>query len=98
MFDKLYQGFPVFASLAQIFNHLIAEIVFVPPLRWNGRCMPLNLLIRQLAQLFLERAEVQAASAQAPVKDVLFEKLKTFGLFRRLPRFGRSANDGPGQK
>src|ERR1017187_10486090 len=98
MFNELYQSFPVFASLAQIFHHLVAKITLAPPRRRNGVGITLNLSVRQPAELFLERAEIQPAAAQAAVKYMLFQKLKTFWLFRRLPRFGRPANDRQAQK
>jgi hypothetical protein len=98
MFNELYQSFPVFASLDQIFHQLAAKITLAPPRRRNGVGISLNLPVRQPAELFLERAEIQPSAPQARVKYMLFQKLKSFWLFRRLPRFGRSADDWPGQK
>ena len=98
MFDKLYQGFTVFASLAQIFRQLVKKVISFPP-SWRNRIrVPLNVLVRQSSKLFIEWAKIQPTSAQVPIKYMLFQKLKTLRLLRRLPWDGRSANDSAGKK
>ena len=98
MFNELYQSFPVFASLAQILNNPVAKIAFVPPFRRNGVGIPLNLRVRQRAEFLFEWSEIQPTATQTPVKNMLFEKLETLGLFCTQPRLGRSADNRQGQK
>src|SRR5436305_1642143 len=98
MFDKLYQSFPVGASLPEIFGNPVAKVALVPPLRRNRIGILLNLFISHCAQLFLKRSEIQPASPETAIENVLIEKPKGFSLIRHSPRFRRSPNDWQGQK
>ena len=78
MFDKLYQSFPVFASLAQIFNQLVAKIALAPPRRRNGIGISLNLSVCQLAEFFFKRAKIQPTAAQTTGKIYAVRETESF--------------------